>query len=253
MALAFLAALICLHRLCRGTRRDADYLSSLVVWVMLGGVMGARLAYVCEHWTEEFAGRWGAILRIDQGGLMFYGGLIGALVALALFARRHREPLAELLDLVAVALPLGHGIGRIGCWLNGCCHGRLWRGWGGIRFPSYSLAWREQVGAGLLPATAARSLPVVPTQLIEAAANALLFVLLFRLYRRRPGRGMVSATYLVGYGLIRFLIECGRGDARLSVVGLSIGQVLSLAAVAAGAALFGVAAHLARSRPPPAT
>ncbi len=252
MALAFLAALICLHRLCRGTRRDADYLSSLVVWIMLGGVGGARVAYVCEHWSAEFSGRWGAIIRIDEGGLMFYGGLIGALVALALFARRHREPLLDLLDLVAVALPLGHAIGRIGCLLNGCCHGRVWPRWGGIRFPSGSLAWQEQVDAGLLPAAAARSLPVAPTQLIEAAANALLFVLLFSLFRRQPGRGRVTAAYLIGYGLIRLLVECGRGDPRMSVVGLSIGQVLSVVAVAVGVGLLGVAARLARPRLPPA-
>jgi phosphatidylglycerol:prolipoprotein diacylglycerol transferase len=238
MALGFLAGWLLMRRLTRGTARTADDLSTLLAWLMFGGLAGGRMAYVIEHWQAEFAAHPAAIIRVDQGGLMFYGGLAGGLIALLLFAWRRREPLLEWCDLTAVALPLGHALGRLGCFMNGCCHGRPWKGALAVRFPAQAPAWQEQVLAGQLSATATRSLPVLPIQLIEAAANLLLCALLYRLARRRPRAGRVTACYLLGYAGIRFATEFGRGDARLNVGALSIGQLVSLALLAAGVALL---------------
>ncbi|MEI8242352.1 MAG: prolipoprotein diacylglyceryl transferase [bacterium] len=239
MALGFVCAGYAAVRLARGTHRNADYLSSLVVWMMLAGVLGARLAYVAEHWSQEFAGNPAAIIRIDQGGLMFYGGVAGATLAAGVFVRRRRESFLAVSDLLLAVLPLGHAFGRIGCFLHGCCHGRLSHSSLAVTFPAHSPAWFLQLEEGLLPARAGRSLPVLPTQLFEAGANLLLFVLLVLLYRRtRERRGVVTAAYFMAYPVIRFLIEPLRGDLRVQVGAWSIGQFISVLLFAVGVCLL---------------
>jgi phosphatidylglycerol:prolipoprotein diacylglycerol transferase len=241
MALGFVAALAVMRRLSRRGfgGLDDDQLARLIVWIMAGGIVGARLAYVAEHWSSEFAANPGAIIRIDQGGLMFYGGVLGAILAIGGYARRGGRPLLDLLDLCAVGLPLGHAFGRLGCFLNGCCYGHVCRGAFGVGYPAGSLAWREQVAAGLLPAAAASSLPVVPTQLIELAANLAIFGFLLRLARRHPSRGRVTSAYLLLYAVVRFATEILRGDPRLTQGGLSIGQWISILIFAIGLGLAG--------------
>jgi phosphatidylglycerol:prolipoprotein diacylglycerol transferase len=239
MALGFGCAWYAAARLSRGTHRTADYLSSLIVWMMVAGVLGARLAYVAEHWTQEFASRPAAILRIDQGGLMFYGGVAGAVLTLFLFARLRHEPFLGLADLLAAVLPVGHFFGRIGCFLNGCCHGRPSDSFLAVSYPAHSPAWYAQLDAGRITEHATRSLPVLPTQLFEAGANLLLFLLLYRLYRRASARtGLVTAVYFLAYPVIRFMDESLRGDVRMNVGSWSIGQFLSLLLFAAGAVLL---------------
>lgn len=241
MALGFLAALFVMRRLARGgfVRLNDDQVSGLIVWLMAGGVLGARLAYVLEHWSAEFAGHPGAILRIDQGGLMFYGGVLGAIGAVGLFARRHRRGFLEVLDLCAVGLPLGHAFGRLGCFLNGCCHGRICEHPVSVRYPAGSIAWREHLAAGRIGATAEWSLPVLPTQLIELGANLILFAGLYRLARRQPRHGSVTAAYLMLYAVIRFTTESMRGDPRMAVGVLSISQFISVLVFGVGLGLAG--------------
>lgn len=248
MALGFLAALFVMRRLARGgfVRLNDDQVSGLIVWLMAGGVLGARLAYVLEHWSAEFADNPGAILRIDQGGLMFYGGVLGAIAAVRLYARRHRRGFLEVLDLCAVGLPLGHAFGRLGCFLNGCCHGRICEHPLSVRYPAGSIAWREQLAAGRIAATSAYSLPVLPTQLIEMGANLILFAGLYRLARRHPRHGTVTAAYLLLYAVIRFATESLRGDPRMAVGPLSISQFISVLIFGAGLGLAGLQYRRAR-------
>ncbi|MGI6098781.1 MAG: prolipoprotein diacylglyceryl transferase [Lentisphaerae bacterium] len=240
MALGFLAGLHVMRRLARGGFGSLtdDHLTRLIVWLMVGGVLGARLAYVAEHWTSEFAANPGAIIRIDQGGLMYYGGLLGAIATIFLFARVYRRHPLEVLDLCAAALPLGHAFGRIGCFLNGCCYGMRCKGPWGVRFPAGSMPWHEQVAQGVIKATSPCSEPVVPTQLIEAAANLVLVAVLYAIARRHPRRGQLTALYLMLYAVIRFHTEMLRGDARMQVGALSISQFISLLLMAAGLALW---------------
>jgi phosphatidylglycerol---prolipoprotein diacylglyceryl transferase len=253
MALGFLASLYAMRRLARGGfgHLSDDHLSRLLVWLMAGGVLGARLAYVAEHWQSEFADRPEAIIRIDQGGLMFYGGVLGAVVAILLFARVYRQHPLEILDLCAAVLPLGHAFGRIGCFLNGCCYGSRCEGALAVRFPAGSLIWREQVADGLIPATASASLPVLPTQLIEMGANLIVFGVLFALARRHPYRGLVTALYLILYAVVRFNTEILRGDARLQIGVCSISQVISLVLFMLGFVFFWILRIQRRRAAPP--
>ena len=166
---------------------------------------------------------------------MFYGGFILAAAVFAGWCIVKKDRPLELGDLLCVAIPLGHAFGRIGCFFYGCCYGRLSDCAIAVAFPRGSPAWYEQMNAGLIASTAQKSLPVLPTQLFEAAANLLLFAVLFAFFRRFK-RG-TTALYLIGYALIRFGIEVLRGDPRAAVGPFSISQTISLALLAIGAML----------------
>ena len=245
MAVGFLLSWHLIERL--SGRKD---LSNLLVLLMVAGVVGSRLAYVIEHWQAEFAAAPLRIIRVDQGGLMFYGGFILASLVFALWCRRrHERPLA-LLDLFSTVIPLAHACGRLGCFCYGCCYGLRSDSPLAVAFPARSPAWHEQLHAGLIAASAPRALPVLPTQLFEAAALLVLFTALYFAYRRFSARlpGAVAGAYLVGYGVIRFALEYVRGDPRWAWAALSISQLISLGIITAGAAVWGWAWRSGRRR-----
>ena len=240
MALGFLAAWQVLAWRCRRMGRNPEPLSNLLLLMMVVGVVGSRVAYVIEHWTAEFAAAPWRIVRVDQGGLMFYGGFILAALVFVGWCRLHRERILPLTDLFAVVVPLGHAFGRIGCFFYGCCYGRLAPASAcAVAFPRGSPAWHEQLREGLISSNAAHALPVLPTQLFEAAAVAALFAALLALHMRfaRRATGLVSGCYLVGYACIRFGIEILRGDPRAAVGPFSISQTISLALFLVGLVL----------------
>ena len=228
--------LVCWWRIERLSGRK-DF-SNLIFSLMLAGVIGSRAAYVIEHWKVEFAANPAQIVRIDQGGLMFYGGLILAIVVFFAWCAWKRESLLATADLLTAVVPLGHAFGRVGCFFYGCCYGRDSNSWCAVTFPAGSPSWFEH---------GRRLVPVLPTQLFEAAALLALFALLQFLYRKFPAggksHGLVVGAYLMGYAVIRFSIEYLRGDPRAAVGPLSISQTISVAMFALGGA-FVVAGFL---------
>ncbi|MGN0843522.1 MAG: prolipoprotein diacylglyceryl transferase [Kiritimatiellia bacterium] len=210
-------------------RRD---LSDLLMYLMIGGVAGSRIAYVIEHWQTQFARAPLDIFKVWQGGLMFYGGFILALIVFFVWCRVKKESPLAMSDLICVVLPLGHACGRIGCFFYGCCYGRLSESALAVSFPRGSPAWGEQLEHGLIDSTALRSLPVLPTQLFEAAALLVLFALVLAIYLRT--RRYAAGVYLVGYAFIRFGLEYLRGDPRAAVGPFSISQTISIGVFLAG-------------------
>jgi len=253
MALGFVAGWHVVAWLCRREGRRPELLTNLLMLMMVSGVVGARIAYVIEHWQKEFANNLLEIVRVDHGGLMFYGGLILAFICFVAYCLAKRERFLPMADLLAVVVPLGHAFGRIGCFFNGCCYGKQTDSAFGVSFPAMSPAWSEQVGHGLIPSTASRALPVLPTQLFEAAGCLVIFAILLFVYLKKnepavdgkaqpkKAAGMVAAMYLASYGVMRFLMEMLRGDPRAAVLGLSIGQTISLGVFLVGV-LFAIAA-----------
>ncbi len=241
MALGFIAAWFVLSALCRRTGRNAEPLSNLLMLMMVSGVVGSRAAYVVEHWSGEFAGHLARIIRVDQGGLMFYGGLILAILVFLAWCRVKRERIVPLADLFTVVIPLAHAFGRVGCFFYGCCYGHASHGACAVSFPRGSPAWHEQLKSGLIAGDAPSALPVLPTQLFEASAVLLLFVALFFLYRRvwQSHPGLVTGCYFVGYACIRFGLETLRGDPRAAVGPFSISQAISLGLLLVGGAFAG--------------
>jgi phosphatidylglycerol:prolipoprotein diacylglycerol transferase len=219
----------------RGVSREA--IADLVFWIMVGGILGARLFYVVQNWSD-FSGRLIEIIRIDHGGLVFYGGFCGACIAVAAVCRIKHLPMAAVADICAPALPVGHALGRVGCFLNGCCFGWPWRGACAVEYPHDTGVMYVQKALGLLPPQAIAATPVFPIQLVAAAMNLVIFATLLVIERRLRFRGQLFAAYLVLYGTGRFLVEFGRGDYLRCYAGLTPAQLLCFLLVAVGIVAF---------------
>ena len=236
MAIGFLLFLWTLQHFGRGTRRNGDYVSNLLTLLIVSGLGGARAAYVIEHWSSQFARSPWQVLNLHQGGLMFYGGLIGAWLAVTVFALAHRENYLDFLDFLVTALPVGHALGRVGCFLEGCCFGARTDGPLGVTYPIGSHAWGQQVAEGLIgPARA--PLPLYPSQLFEAALLLAIYATLFRHYPRRKVSGEQVALYALAYAAVRFVVEMFRSDERAHVGPLTISQFISVLLFAFGIAM----------------
>lgn len=219
MSIAMLLAisLSCLRAKKRGL--DVDRLLTIVLAAIVCGIVGAKLLYfiVTYSWDEFIASiKANGIGYLLQGGLVFYGGLIGGVLGAFLGARFTHTKISEYSDSIVPTLPLAHAIGRIGCFFSGCCYGRPTDSWIGVCFP-HSVT-------GLSPDVA-----VIPTQLIESGLNLLLFIALL-IYTRKERKGFTTLyVYLIAYGVERFLLEFLRGDEIRGIFGsLSTSQWISL-------------------------
>lgn len=248
LALAFIAGLINATWLGKRSGRTFPLFSDLLFWVVVGGIVGARLTYVAANWPE-FSHDTLKILNLRNGGLVFYGGLAGAILAFLLFTRQHRERVWALGDIAITSLPLGHALGRVGCFLQGCCHGTRTDSAFGVLYPAGSPAWHSQVPMGL-PDTARTCWPVHPVQLYETAANLLIWVVLIFFLRRPHREGRVVGLYMMLYALTRFSLEFFRGDERLrSFAHLSLAQITSIALLAAGLGVWCLVGRKAAETP----
>jgi len=272
MALGFFAALANWTVLGRKEGRNFNFCSDLLFWIMVAGIVGARIAYIAAD-LQYFISHPSEIIRVDRGGLIYYGGFLGAGIAIVAIARIHKQKLSSLMDFVIASLPLAHAFGRTGCFLNGCCFGKLVSSGLGVRFPLTSPAARMQyenglitnervnrlmtyvndghmtteqftdrirelVESGAISAADGRALPVHPVQLYEAAFNLSLFFLIAYAYRRRKTDGSILALYLLTYPVGRFCIEFLRGDFRIRLAGLSVAQLVSITLFAIGWIIF---------------
>ena len=231
MALGFILSWKVIEKI--SGRKD---LGDLLLYLMVSGVVGSRIAYVIEHWSGEFAEHPAEIVRVDKGGLVFYGGLILSIAVFFLWCKIKKMRPLELANLLTVVIPLGHACGRVGCFFYGCCWGKISDSPLAVSFPRFSPAWYDQVAKGLIQTSAPSSLPVLPTQLFEAAALLALFALLICVYLKC--RRYTAGLYLVGYAATRFGMEFLRGDPRASVFVLSIGQTISVAMAVLGVAFM---------------
>ncbi|MBI2930457.1 MAG: prolipoprotein diacylglyceryl transferase [Planctomycetes bacterium] len=203
----------------RAAGMDGEHVWNVAIWAFVSALVGARLAHILVE-RPELLGRPREWLSVWQGGLVFYGGFIAAVLSSLAYARLKRLDFRILTDVLAPVMALGHGIVRVGCFFNGCCYGRPAE-WG-VVFPSLRDGVSRQ-----------------PTQLYEAAAGAMLFAGLLLWEKRRRRAGEVFLLYLAAYGLARFLIEFARADDRGGTFwGLTMSQHLGLAALAGGVAAF---------------
>ncbi len=215
VALAFLVTVPLWVREAGRRGLDAERIYTLGLLILAAGVGGARLLYVLLNW-QDFSGDWLEVIRLQHGGLAWFGGLAGAFGALVLYARRQRWSVRAVLDSVVPFAALGQAVGRIGCFFNGCCYG----------FPvEWGLYFRTH-GTRLFP-----------TQLVASATLFIIAWLLMRMQRRdTAGEGRIVAWYLVAAGLQRFLMEFLRADIRPYYFSLSVFQWMALAVMGAGAA-----------------
>ena len=238
IALAFLAGMWTAVRRAPIAGVSGELIADLVVpWLLLGSVLGARLLYVATYWKESFAGQpWWEVLMIQRGGLVFYGGLIGASITTIIFARAKKLPLWKLADIFAPSVALGSMFGRIGCLMNGCCFGRACDLPWAIRFPA------DHSTGGV---------PVHPTQIYDGLLNLALYLGLAWLFRhRRKFDGQIFATYLICYAFTRSIAEAFRGDYNAAHLhgGLTPAHLLSVGIFITGVIFFVVLKNRSASK-----
>jgi len=210
-------------------------------WLIVGGILGARILYVTSYWNEDFAGRpFYEAFMIQRGGLVFYGGLIGAVAGALIFLRWKKLSVWKMADILAPSIALGYVFGRMGCLMNGCCFGRPCAAPWGIVFPQQSPPWEHQVDTGLItPGNAA--LPVYPTEIYDSLLNLFFYLFLAWLFRRKKFDGQVFAVYLIGYAILRSFVEYFRGDyppVHMHGGWLTPAQLISIGIILGGALLL---------------
>lgn len=240
MAVGIICAYMLLCKLAKLRGISENDVSNAVMVSVLAGIAGARAFYVAEHWTVQYAADPVSSFKVWEGGLMYYGGLIVGALALVAWCRVKRMPLAVVIDCFAVVLPIGQAFGRIGCFLNGCCYGRVCDSFLAVRYPVNSIPFVEQVNAGLLERGASASLPVLPSQLFETAGCFVISAVLYALARGKnpPKPGRVAAWYFVAYAALRSCIEFARADERMHVGPLTIAQAISAALLLLAGMIF---------------
>ena len=235
-ALAYMAGLIggwqILKRLARRplSPMQPEQFDQLLNYVLFGVILGGRLGYVLFYQPAAYLANPVAILRIWEGGMAFHGGAIGVILAVWLFAHRHKIDKLALGDRVALVTPIGLCFGRIANFINGELFGRITTHPIGMIFPNGGPEPRH------------------PSQLYEAALEGLVLGLILMIaWRMGAGQkrpGSLIALFLMGYGAARFIVEFYReADAHIGlydfgVFALSQGQLLSLPMVAIGIALL---------------
>jgi prolipoprotein diacylglyceryl transferase len=228
---------------------------TIYMWAAVWSIIGARvLWYITDPPRDASIFE---IFKIQKGGLVAYGGMIGGFLASWYGCRKRKIPLLRWADVAAPPVVLGTAITRIGCFLFGCDYGaRSDLPWA-VRFPGPnplaphgSPAWQHHVQDFHLSSSAAWSLPVHPTQLYESAVGLFLFALLMLIRRYRTFSGQVFLGWVLGYGILRPLIEVVRDDDDRGVytlpfshVALSTSQIIGLVSVILGLALL---VHLVR-------
>lgn len=176
-----------------------------------------------------------AALEVWRGGLTFYGGFIAAVLYSVYFTRKHRMPWGKVADLFSPWIAFGLGLTRIGCFLNGCCYGKISHAFWAVRFPPGSLVWEAQRDAGQIQ-NYSQAFSVHPTQIYGALLNFVMFgVLYFVIRPRRRWDGQVFAWLLILKGIFRSFVEIWRDDDRGVFFGwLSTSQLISFPLVALG-------------------
>ena len=204
----------------------ANDIDDLLVWGVAGVILGGRIGYVLFYKAGYYAFHPLEIFAIWQGGMSFHGGFLGVLIAMWLYSRRRKIGWLDLMDVIAPLVPLGLASGRLGNFINGELPGRATDlPWG---------MWFPQVDRTPL----ARH----PSQLYQFALEGVLLFVLLWLFSKKPRPvGAVTALFLIGYGVLRFVAEFARAPddfLGLLALGFTMGQWLSVPMVLAGVAMM---------------
>lgn len=218
VAIGVLLAVFMMRRRSLREGWTADEVLDLVLLFTLVSFVGARIFYVVQQW-DYYARNPIEIIKIWEGGVVFYGGVMGGFLFLWLYARKKKWRVLQVMDFMAPFIALAHGFGRIGCFLNGCCYGKTFFSPWSVRYP-------------FLPH------PVHPVQIYEAILNFTAFSVLLRIHARKKFYGETTLAYFLIYGTGRFFLENFRGDNAPFFAGLTLPQIVSLDFIAVTAAVY---------------
>lgn len=222
MLLAFVCGFTLTMLIYRSFGLKLKQLCWLVVYMAVFGLLGAHLFSLIFRIGEIDFTTWNTFLESALklfSALMYYGGFLGGLIGLVVFSKKEGVDFYSMGDMVLTVLPICHAIGRIGCFLAGCCYGRQTDGPFGVDF-----IYGNSQGY------------VIPTQLFEVFFNLLLFAAIIAVFvfvykkgdRNKENKGLICGIYLTVYPVFRFIIEFFRDDTRGTILGMSVAQFISI-------------------------
>jgi phosphatidylglycerol:prolipoprotein diacylglycerol transferase len=209
---------------------DGPRLVDFGLWLVVWALVGAKLLLILVE-LPRYLRDPAEILGTIRAGGVFLGGFAAAVVAAVVLLRRYRLPALASFDVISPSLALGHAIGRIGCLMAGCC-------WGAACDLPWAITYTNPVAAENLGTPLHQ--PLHPFPVYSSLFNFTLYLVLAYYFRRRPVAGSVFATYLILYGIGRFLLEWTRGDAVRGFLfggALSTSQVISIVLLLSGVGL----------------
>ena len=215
------------HKIIEELGLSAEQVNDIVFLygLMFGAMLGGRIGYMFFYGLDQLAANPFSLFFIWEGGLSFHGGLLGVIISLYVYSYQQSISFLRLADSICAAMPIGLGLVRIGNFMNGELFGRPTDGTWGFIFPTDPYGFTRH-----------------PSQLYEAfLEGVLLFVILMAISARNKKPGIISGSFLIGYGLIRFFIEYFRQpDAHMGFIALklSMGQLLSIPMVIIGLILL---------------
>jgi phosphatidylglycerol:prolipoprotein diacylglycerol transferase len=225
LALAYLAGLQLAVVRARRAGLDPARVMDLGIYLIIAALVGAKLMLIAVDF-EYFRAQPRELLSLVRAGGVFYGGLLAAFFVGLWLIRRYRLPVWTTADLIAPGIALGHIVGRFGCLLAGCCYGRP------ADVP-WAITFTDPVASANVGTPL--DVPLHPTQLYDAGAEALILVVLLLTERRgRPFPGRTFWLYMLLYAVSRFIIEIYRGDERGTLMGMSTSQFVSVVLVPVG-------------------
>jgi phosphatidylglycerol---prolipoprotein diacylglyceryl transferase len=216
LAIGMLTGIFMARSEARRYQLDPDKIMDLCFYIVIAAIVGSRLFYVLTY-PDLYIAEPMEIIKIWNGGLVFYGGFIGAAIVVIIYLRVHRLPLGKSSDIAAVAMPLGHFFGRIGCFFAGCCYGKV------CQMP-WAVTFRNPDSLAPL------NIPLHPTQLYESAANLMVYFIMLALRPYKRFDGQLFLIYIILYGVNRSIIEIFRDDFRgATILGIfSISQIIAI-------------------------
>ncbi|MEP9410839.1 MAG: prolipoprotein diacylglyceryl transferase [Candidatus Brocadia sp.] len=247
LMVAFLVAITIARWRARKEGIDPNKITDLGIYLVCAGIFGARLFFVIQFF-EDYKNNFLSIFKIYEGGLVYYGGLFAGIVTLFVYVKRHKLPFLKVIDMLMPSAALGLGFGRIGCFLNGCCFGKVashipWA----VRFPRTldktgmvdgSPAFIHQYELGLVHLSDAHTLPIHPTQLYSFLSDVALFFILSAFFKYRKRDGEVLLLFGILYPIIRFCMEAFRDDNPLFFGLFTIAQIISIGMFVVSTSLF---------------
>lgn len=225
MAIALITALLISYFRAKKAKLDLDIFSNMAIIAIICGLAGAYLLYIFV--TYPLSEIWesiknGSFSTFKNGGLVFYGAIIAGFLAAFIYLKIKKQRFLDYAACIVPSVPLAHAIGRVGCFLAGCCYGRC------IDTP-ISVIYKNPIGGAPV------GVPVFPIQLVESCCNIIIFIILLLYTRKNIKRRSVLFLYMLLYGIERFFLEYGRYDEIRGIfLGLSTSQWISIAMVVGG-------------------
>ncbi|MDH5639521.1 MAG: prolipoprotein diacylglyceryl transferase [Nitrospinota bacterium] len=226
VATGFLVGIWWMARLGEQEGIDRDTTYDLAFWCVLSAIVGSRIFFVIVNYQHYLQNPLD-VFKIWSGGLVFYGGLIGALAAGLVFTRIKGLSFWKLADITAPGAALGHAIGRLGCFFAGCCYGL-----------QTDVPWA--VTFTNVKSIAPTGIPLHPSQLYDSANELIIFSILMLLRKHKKFEGQVFWSWIGLYAVGRSIVEMYRSDPRGAVFGgaLSTSQMVAVAALTAALSVY---------------